>query len=173
MENHKQYPGKPGYLTQGTAVVLFTILLLTAFMAGGCSRSKPEPVAPFAIQEVDMEGALAFGLPVILCFGEKDSEMTEILRTFHQDFGDKAVIQFIDIDEYPTAKEGYPIQTIPSMMLFTEEGEPFDPGFSFDFVLNRFYDFNTGELAFTIREGALTKEETGFLFDKMGIVKKP
>lgn len=124
---------------------------------------------------VDVDSYKAHGLPVILDFGAEDCPPCQVMRPAlekaHEENLGLAVIKFFDVWKHPELAEGYPIQVIPSQVLFTREGSPYTPGdkvlaagLQFDFYNHR----DTGEHAMTVHVGILDEDDFRLILEDMG-----
>jgi len=69
----------------------------------------------------------SYGLPILLDFGAKwcgpCQKMHPILEELNNELRGKAIIKYIDIDEYPEATKGFKFNLIPTQYFITKEGE--------------------------------------------------
>lgn len=122
---------------------------------------------------IDLEALKEYNLPIIIDFGADScipcKEMAPVLKTLNAEMQGKAIINFVDVWKYPEVAQDFPIQVIPTQVLFNADGTPYVPskdlGISFDMYSLQ----ESGEHAFTVHQGGLTEEEMRTILTDMGV----
>lgn len=162
--------------------IIIPIFIIIAILGIWIIKNKNKP--PIAIsenpdfslnatEEFDVEKLKYYNLPIILDFGADYCppcrEMAPILVKLNQDLQEKAIIKYIDIEEFPELAKDYPISVIPTQMFFDMEGKPYSPSDpkALDMIIYTLKD--TGEHIFTAHEGILTEEVALVVLKEMGM----
>lgn len=136
--------------------------------------SERKEIIPLEISEVDMTDILSHGLPVIIDFGSESCApciaMAPALEAINEEMQGKAIIHFLNTATYPEEAMQYPVQLIPTQLLFYADGSPYLPG---DDILARYSftyysDRESGEHVFTAHVGGLTEEDMRLILSDMG-----
>ena len=136
--------------------------------------SKPADVSPILVTDFDLEDVLTSGLPVILNFGSDDAGSADTLAALailHRDIGHLVLIRSVDLAAKPEAREGYPVQVIPTQFFFSADGAPIPLNLEISVLMSGLYLSDTGEPVFTIHEGPLSLTEFAEVLTHMGVVK--
>lgn len=127
----------------------------------------------FADESLDLESLKEYGMPIILDFGSDTCppcrEMAPILRKVHKDLQGKAIIKYVDIDEYRDLASFYPVRAIPTQFLFDKDGKPFNPGENSSARLLMYTARDTEEHVLTAHEGFMSEEQLLDLLKEMGM----
>ena len=129
--------------------------------------------APISITEVDLDEILSQGLPVILNFGDDSPASRDTLAALEavqKELGGSILIYTVDLALNPAAREGFPVQVIPSQFFYMADGTPIPLPVSINIILSTFMSIETEEPVFTIHEGPLTSEEILIVLEDMGLV---
>lgn len=137
--------------------------------------AKDNPAWLLEETSVDLDSYLSHGLPLIMDFGAEDcppcQEMRPALEQAHEDTLGRAVIKFFDVWKHPELAAGYPIQVIPTQVLYKADGSPYTPsdkvldaGLQFDFYHLR----DTEEHALTVHVGILSEDDFKLILEDMG-----
>ena len=125
------------------------------------------------LASVDLDGLLADGLPLILYFGD-DSQASidtlDMLLSLHEELRPDALLRVVDLSLYPDAKEGFPVQTIPTQFFYDADGKPIPLPINIGVILSSFISVDTEEPIFTAHEGPLTRDEYTNILRIMGLV---
>jgi len=173
---------------------LAVILALLALALAGCAppggnpsavgitpSPAPEPAAqtgpesdptPIVITEIGLAELLSQGLPVILNFGDDSPDSLDTLAALaliNGSYGDKILIRSVDLALKPDAREGFPVQIVPSQFFYASDGEPIPLPVNLGVLMSIFLDIETEEPNFTIHEGPLTEIELLIILDHLGI----
>lgn len=154
-----------------------------ATTSAGTSGGAPAPAAteeegglPLVITAVDLDSILAHGLPVMLDFGGEDcppcQAMAPDLKQMHGEAQGAAVIHYTDVWENTEAAQGFPIRVVPTQVFILADGTPYQPSESFEEEIGAAFTSythkDTGELMFTVHEGALTLVQMRAILTDMG-----
>lgn len=130
---------------------------------------------PLKITSVNLEGIKQYGVPVILDFGSDScipcKEMAPVLKKLNEEMQEKAAIQFMDVWKYTDGVQDFPVQVIPTQVLFNADGTPFMPSeelaqkIQFDMYSHR----ETNEHIFTVHQGGLNEEQMRAILKEMGV----
>ncbi len=162
--------------TRPLTKIIASLLLLCgiALFAAGCGGSQggtqggsqtPSEAGEtdaLLITEVNLEELLSQGLPVILNFGDDSREAKGTLANLERInklYGDKILIRSVDLAANPEAKEGFPVQVIPSQFFYTAEGKAITLPGDLGILMSSFQSLETQEIIFTVHEGTLTEQE--------------
>ncbi len=86
-------------------------------------------VADFALEasSVDLESLKKYNLPIIIDFGADScipcKEMAPVLQTLNAEMQGKAIIKFVDVWKNSTAANDFPVQVIPTQVIFDSDGK--------------------------------------------------
>ncbi len=128
---------------------------------------------PLNISTVDLDTMTAANMPIIIDFGADECvpcvEMAPVLETLNAEMQGKAIIQFVDVWKNPEAATGFPVQVIPTQVIFTADGEPYVPSADLGIELAYAVDQDTEEHLFTVHQGGLTEEQMRAILSDMGV----
>ena len=126
--------------------------------------------------KIDLEQLLSYQLPVIIDFGSDScipcKAMAPVLRTMNAETQGKAIIKFVDVWKNPDGASGFPIQVIPTQLIYLADGSPYVPG---DAVKQSGLTFtyyqrkSTGEHVLTVHQGGLTEAELRLILGDLGV----
>lgn len=148
---------------------------------GGTQRDTTAGIeqsqADFALEaeSVDLTSLLTYGLPVIIDFGSDScipcKEMAPVLAAMNEAFQGKAIIKFVDVWKNADGANGFPVQVIPTQILFDTAGNPYVPSedLGIEFIL--YSDKTTNEHLFTAHQGGLTEEQMRAILTDMGVTE--
>jgi thioredoxin 1 len=121
---------------------------------------------------LDLETLKAYGLPIVIDFGadycQPCREFKPILEGVYADMQGKAIIQYVDTEKYYEIAAQFPIQVIPTQVLFNADGTPYVPGDDMALDFRRYNRKDTGEHALTVHEGSLTEDQLLEILKDMG-----
>ena len=111
---------------------------------------------------LDIEKLKTYNLPIIIDFGADYCmpcrEMHPTLKKLNKELQNKAIIRYVDIVRYPKIANDYPVDLIPTQILFKSNGTPYEPENAeekgYQFIKN-----DSGEHMYTIHVGLLTEKE--------------
>ena len=95
--------------------------------------APPENQTDFVLEatSIDLETLQSYGLPIIIDFGADScipcKEMAPVLKKLNEEMQDKAIIKFVDVWKYADAAADFPVQVIPTQVIYTAEGKPYTP----------------------------------------------
>ncbi len=126
---------------------------------------------------IDLDALKELQVPILIDFGADScipcKEMAPVLKELNETLMGKAIVIFVDVWKYKDISSGFPINVIPTQILFGPDGKPYTPSKE----INQSIRFSThknkgtGELLFTTHQGGLTKEQIRSIFADMGMVK--
>lgn len=132
----------------------------------------------FVLEEkaVDLDALKAHMLPLIMDFGAEDCQPCQIMRPAlekaHADYMGRAVIKFFDVWKHEGIATGYPVRVIPTQVLFTADGKPYEPsdevmkaGLNFEFYNHK----DTETHALTVHVGILDDKAFELILKDMGV----
>ncbi len=138
----------------------------------GLSASVGNKDFELEISSIDLDTLKSYGLPIIIDFGSDTCqpcrEMAPVLKAMNAEMQGKAIIKYLDVGKYAAAANGYPIQVIPTQVFIGMDGKPYIPGKNINIQFTSYSYKDTGEHAFTIHEGGLTKEQMRSILADMG-----
>ena len=117
---------------------------------------------PILITEFQLDDLLSGGLPVILNFGDGGAASMDTLASLailHRDIGELVLIRSVDLAKNPAAKEGFPVQIMPTQFFYASDGRPIQLPLDIGVTLSSFNDTDTFETVFTAHEGPLSFDE--------------
>lgn len=138
--------------------------------------AKDAGIWQLKVPSVDLRELKAEGVPIVIDFGFDDcipcKQMAPVLADTNEAMQGKALVKFVDVWEHPEGADGFPIQTIPTQVLYAADGSPYIPtqgamealGIDLYSVPGR-----DGDEGFTIHMGALTQKQMDGLLADMGV----
>jgi thioredoxin 1 len=170
-------PNAKSFLRLIVACLLLCAATLLPASCGGSQEPQtpagPEASAePVTVSRIDLEQLLAQGLPLILNFGDDSRDSLETLANLeklNEAYSDKVLIRAADLTASPDAKEGFPVQVMPSQFFYTAEGKPITLPGDLGIIMSSFQSLETQETVFTVHEGPLTEDELLKILAYMGV----
>lgn len=127
------------------------------------------------VSSIDLEALKQYKLPIIIDFGSDSCNpckaMAPVLEAMNAEMQGKAIIKFIDVWKYEQAADGFPIQVIPTQVLFNADGTPYVPGDDIGIEFTMYSYKDTGEHVFTVHQGGLTDEQFRAILADMGVTE--
>ncbi len=128
---------------------------------------------PLALTKVfDLEEIKSEELPILIDFGADYCapcrQMEPALKKVYEDTKGKAIVRFVDVENYPEVAAGYPIELIPTQMLFNNDGTPYAPENAEELDLV-YYNNLSGDHALTLHIGMLSEESMKQMLKEMGM----
>ena len=124
-------------------------------------------------ESIDLDKLKSLGLPIIIDFGADEcvpcKEMAPMLRDINAEMQGKALIKFIDVWQNPDVAAEFPIQLIPTQVIFDAAGNPYFPSADIGIKLTFYRDKITDEHVFTTHQGGLTAEQMRTILADMGV----
>lgn len=156
-------------------VIVAIVAVIWLVKSSGSEQPTSNLKTPLEITTVDLAEIQSNGLPVIIDFGSDScipcKEMAPVLVKMNKEMQDKAVIHFTDVWKNPDAAKDFPVQVIPTQVLFTADGKPYMPSKelqdSIPFTMYSTKD--TNDHVFTVHEGGLTEEQMRSILTDMGV----
>ena len=136
---------------------------------------SPEAEGDFALnaESLDMEKLSSYGLPILIDFGAgwcgPCKDFAPILDAMHEEMLGKAIIKYVDTDEYGELANEFPIQVIPTQVFINSDGTPYQPSESVDVEFSTYNFKDSGEVAFTVHQGGLTEDELRAILVDRGV----
>ena len=142
---------------------------------GDSTVDAPPDAGPTFIigTEVDLDNLFSRGLPVILNFGDDSPASMDTLaalEAIHAELGEHILIYSVDLAREPTARQGFPVQVIPSQFFYLDDGTPIPLPVNIEIIMSTFLSTETEEPVFTIHEGPLHAEGFLVILENMGVV---
>ncbi len=146
--------------------------------ASTAQEQTQEILPEFALNEtsIDLEQLKEYELPIIIDFGADScipcKEMAPVLEELNAEMQEKAIIKFVDVWKNPEGATDFPVQVIPTQVLYNADGTPYVPsedvaaGIAFTMYANK----DTEEHMFTVHQGGLTEEQMRIILEDMGVV---
>lgn len=137
--------------------------------------SLPENQTDFVLDEtsIELETLQSYGLPIIIDFGADScipcKEMAPVLKKLNEEMQDKAIIKFVDVWKYSDAAADFPVQVIPTQVIYTAEGKPYTPSEDLGIELTMYSTKDTNEHVFTVHQGGLTEDQMRAILKDMGV----
>jgi thioredoxin 1 len=123
-------------------------------------------------EAIDLDALLAYQLPIIIDFGSDScipcKEMAPVLKSANADYQGRAIIKFVDVWKYTDAANGFPVQVIPTQILFSADGTPYVPSEDLGIEFIFYSAKDTQEHVFTAHQGGLTDEQMRTILADMG-----
>jgi thioredoxin 1 len=146
----------------------------TSVAPPGGGDSRPATTSEISVlTEVDLDYILSQGLPVLLYFGDNSQASQDtlaILNKISGECGGDILIFTVDLAQYPEAREGFPVQVVPSQFFYMSDGQPITLPMNIGVILSTFLSVDTEEPVFTMHEGALSEEELVNILTFMGVM---
>ncbi len=143
-------------------------------------QSTPEPIAanvpqdgPFALhaKNIDLPELKSLQVPMIIDFGADAcvpcKAMAPVLVKLNAELQNKAIIKFVDVWKNPQASKGFPVQVIPTQLIFNADGSPYVPNEVDDIEFIAFKDKETQKHIYTVHQGGLTEEQMRDILEDM------
>lgn len=125
---------------------------------------------------VDLEKLKGEGVPIIIDFGADScvpcKEMAPVLKKVNSEMQGKAIVQFVDVWKNPSAAAGFPVQIIPTQLLFSADGKPYVPSaevaekLGLEFFA---YEDEGATHVFTAHQGGLSEAQMNGILSDMGV----
>ena len=121
---------------------------------------------------LDIEKLKTYNLPIIIDFGADYCmpcrEMHPTLKKLNEELKEKAIIRYVDIVRYPQVANNYPVELIPTQILYNSDGTPYAPenaeSNGYQFIKN-----DDGEHIYTMHVGIFTETELRYILKEMGL----
>lgn len=124
---------------------------------------------------LDLELLGSYGMPIVIDFGAgwcgPCQQFAPILEAMHEEMLNKAIIKYVDTDEYADITSNFPIQVIPTQVFINADGTPYVPSDDINIEFIQYPNADSGELEFTVHQGGLTAEELRAILTDMGVAE--
>ncbi len=130
---------------------------------------------PFSLnaESIDLKALKSANLPIIIDFGADScipcKEMAPVLVKLNQEMQGKAIIKFVDVWKHPKGAEGFPVQVIPTQIIFNADGTPYVPKQVSDIQFIKYSLDKTNEHAFTAHQGGLSETQMRNILKDLGV----
>lgn len=147
----------------------------TQTVENGEAATTEDQSADFALEaeSIDLAALFAYKLPIIIDFGSDScipcQEMAPVLKSANADYQGKAIIKFVDVWKYTDAANNFPVQVIPTQILFNADGTPYVPSEDLGIEFIFYSAKDTQEHLFTAHQGGLTEEQMRAILADMGV----
>jgi thioredoxin 1 len=127
-------------------------------------------------ESINLEQLLMNQLPIIIDFGSDScipcKEMAPVLQAMNAEMRGKAIIKFVDVWKHPRGASTFPIQVIPTQVIYRADGSPYVPsdaakqsGLTFTLYQRK----TTGEHVMTLHQGGLTEADMRLILGELGV----
>lgn len=144
--------------------------------AGNVEDKEQQEAQPsLSVTSVKLEELKTSGMPVVVDFGADScvpcKEMAPVLKTLHEEWQGKVLVQFMDVWKYSEGLEDFPVQVIPTQFFFDADGNAFVPSEKLQEELEfaMYSAKDTKEHVFTAHQGGITEEQLRKIFSEMGV----
>lgn len=132
----------------------------------------PGDFALNADSSFNVEVLKAYKLPILVEFGAEwcgpCQTMAPIIKALNEELRGRAIVKFVDTDEYWDIASQYDFEYIPTQLFINADGTPYNPPNAAQLGLDLHYD-DGGELLFTTHTSTLTKNELLDILADMGM----
>ncbi|MEA4972462.1 hypothetical protein SDC9_121430 [bioreactor metagenome] len=164
--------------------ILVPVLIAVALTAIWVFKTHPTPTAinedtgeiadfELAASSINLDELKEYNLPIIIDFGSDScipcQEMAPVLETINEEMQGKAIIKFVDVWKYEDAAKDFPIQVIPTQVIYTADGKPYTPSEDLGIDLTMWTTEDTNEHIFTVHQGGLTEDQMRAILKDMGV----
>lgn len=129
-------------------------------------------------EAINLEQLLTYQLPIIIDFGSDScipcKAMAPVLQAMNTEMQGKAIIKFVDVWKHPRGADTFPIQVIPTQVIYRADGSPYVPsdaakqgGLTFTLYQRK----TTGEHVMTVHQGGLTEADLRLILGELGVAQ--
>ncbi len=126
-----------------------------------------------AATHIDLEALKKLNVPMIIDFGADScipcKEMAVVLVKLNGEMQNKALIKFVDVWKNPQGAEGFPVQVIPTQLIFHADGSPYVPKDAKGMKFTMYADKESQKHLFTVHQGALNEEQMRHILKELGV----
>ena len=139
--------------------------------------ATPAAEDDFALEAktLDLEVLGSYGMPIVIDFGADwcgpCRAFEPILDAMHEEMLGKAIIKYVDTDEYSDITAKFPVSVIPTQVFINADGTPYQPSADIGIEFISYANKESGELEFTVHQGGLTEEELRTILTDMGVAE--
>ena len=175
------------------APVIIILFIVGIWAFKNIGDTEEEPVVPsqtageelatsaaeddFALEgaTMDLEQLGSYNMPIVIDFGADwcgpCKAFEPILEAMHEEMLGKAIIKYVDTDEYSDIASKFPVSVIPTQVFINADGTPYQPSADIDIEFVQYANEDSGELEFTVHQGGLTAEELRAILTDMGVAE--
>ena len=122
---------------------------------------------------IDLDELKSYKLPIIIDFGADScipcKEMAPVLKVLNEEMQGKAIIKFVDVWKYGEAAADFPVQVIPTQVIFDTDGKPYTPSEDLGLEMTMYSTKDTAEHVFTVHQGGLSEKQMRTILKDMGV----
>lgn len=162
-------------IIQIAAPLLIILIAAVIFFVKNSGSEQTNLQSPnLTITELNIDDMTSQGKPVIIDFGADYCQpcqmMAPELEKVHNAMEGKAFVHYVDTMESPEIAGQFPIQVIPTQVLFDNKGNPFVPSdeLASQIQFTMYTHKETGEHALTTHQGYLSSEQLYMILEEMG-----
>lgn len=126
-----------------------------------------------AASSINLDELKEYNLPIIIDFGSDScipcQQMAPVLETMNEEMQGKAIIKFVDVWKYEDAATDFPIQVIPTQVIYSADGKPYTPSEDLGIDFDMWSAEDTNEHIFTTHQGGLTEDQMRAILKDMGV----
>ncbi len=123
--------------------------------------------------QLDLNALKKMNVPIIIDFGADScipcKEMAPLLVKLNIEMQNKALIKFVDVWKNPQAAAGFPVQVIPTQLIFNADGTPYVPKDAKNMKFTMYAHKETNEHLFTVHQGGLNEEQMRHILKELGV----
>ncbi len=124
-------------------------------------------------KNIDLDALKALKMPIIIDFGADScipcKEMAPVLVKLNAEMQNRAIIKFVDVWKNPDGSKGFPVQVIPTQIIFNADGTPYVPNNVTGIKFTSYSSKETKQHIFTAHQGGLTEEQMRSILKDMGV----
>ena len=124
---------------------------------------------------IDYAALSAYGLPLLIDYSSERcapcQRMAPELQAVNSDVYGKAFVKVVNLDAYPEAAKDVPVLVYPTQIFVNADGTPFEPSAELQekYHFAMYTDKESGALAYTTHQGALTAAQMQEILTEMGV----
>lgn len=129
-------------------------------------------------EAINLEHLLTYQLPILIDFGSDScipcKAMAPVLQAMNAEMQGKAIIKFVDVWKHSRGASNFPVQVIPTQVIYNADGSPYVPsdaakqsGLTFTLYQRK----TTGEHVMTVHQGGLTEADMRLILGELGVPK--
>ena len=154
-------------------IIVIVVLLVLGVWLVKYFQTQQTKISENTVQNSgeDLAKLKSYNLPIIIDFGADYCtpcrQMAPTIKKLNEELQGKAIIRYVDTGRFPRLADGYPVEYIPTQILFNSDGTPYkiengeDLGFSSVTLEN-------GE-QITAHVGYLSEQELRNMLKEMGL----
>ncbi|MBU3188504.1 thioredoxin family protein [Clostridium bowmanii] len=122
---------------------------------------------------LDLKQLKSYEIPIMIDFGADScipcKEMSPVLKALNEELRGKVIIKFVDVGQYQSLANDYPISVIPTQVFIDKDGKPYTPKNAEASQMKIYDSKETDEHVFTTHEGGMTKDQILQVLKEMGV----